>query len=101
MQDAAPLKAERAEGSGHPVLAGKNLAMIFEKPSTRTRISFEVGMNDLGGHALHLNHKDMQLRRGEAVPDTARVISRYASGVMIRAFRHRRSRSSPPTRRSR
>jgi len=88
MQDAAALKKLRKEGKEHPVLAGKNLAMIFEKPSTRTRISFEVGMNDLGGHALHLNHKDMQLGRGEEVRDTARVISRYASGVMIRAFLH-------------
>lgn len=88
MQDAAALKTLRKEGKEHPVLAGKNLAMIFEKPSTRTRISFEVGMNDLGGHALHLNHKDMQLGRGEEVRDTARVISRYASGVMIRAFLH-------------
>jgi ornithine carbamoyltransferase len=88
MQDAAALKALRKEGKEHPVLAGKNLAMIFEKPSTRTRISFEVGMNDLGGHALHLNHKDMQLGRGEEVRDTARVISRYVSGVMIRAFLH-------------
>lgn len=89
MQDAAKLKALRKEGKEHPVLSGKNLAMIFEKPSTRTRISFEVGMNDLGGHALHLNHKDMQLGRGEEVRDTARVISRYVSGVMIRAFSHR------------
>lgn len=88
MQDAAALKTLRKEGKEHPILQGKNLAMIFEKPSTRTRISFEVGMNDLGGHALHLNHKDMQLGRGEEVRDTARVISRYVSGVMIRAFLH-------------
>lgn len=88
MADAARLKAERIEGCCHPLLAGKSLAMIFEKPSTRTRVSFEVGMYELGGHALHLNHEEMQLRRGEAVSDTARVLSRYVSAVMIRARRH-------------
>jgi ornithine carbamoyltransferase len=88
MSDAARLKAERAEGFCHPLLAGKSLAMIFEKPSTRTRVSFEVGMYELAGHALHLNQEDMQLRRGEAVSDTARVLSRYVTGVMIRANRH-------------
>ena len=88
MADAARLKAERAEGCCHPLLAGKSLAMIFEKPSTRTRVSFEVGMYQLAGHALHLNQEDMQLRRGEAVSDTARVLSRYVSAVMIRANRH-------------
>lgn len=88
MADAARLKAERAEGCCHPLLVGKSLAMIFEKPSTRTRVSFEVGMYELGGHALHLNQEDMQLRRGEAVSDTARVLSRYVTGVMIRANRH-------------
>lgn len=88
MADAARLKAERAEGYCHPLLVGKSLAMIFEKPSTRTRVSFEVGMYELGGHALHLNQEDMQLRRGEAVSDTARVLSRYVSAVMIRANRH-------------
>lgn len=88
MADAARLKAERAEGCCHPLLVGKSLAMIFEKPSTRTRVSFEVGMYELGGHALHLNQEDMQLRRGEAVSDTARVLSRYVTGVMIRANSH-------------
>jgi ornithine carbamoyltransferase len=89
MADAARLKTERAEGCCHPLLAGKSLAMIFEKPSTRTRVSFEVGMFELGGHALYLNQGDTQLRRGETVPDTARVLSRYVSGVMIRAYSHR------------
>ena len=88
MADAARLKAERAEGCCHPLLVGKSLAMIFEKPSTRTRVSFEVGMYELGGHALHLNQEDMQLRRGETVSDTARVLSRYVTGVMIRANSH-------------
>jgi ornithine carbamoyltransferase len=88
MADAARLKAERAEGCCHPLLAGRSLAMIFEKPSTRTRVSFEVGMYELAGHALHLNQDDMQLRRGETVADTARVLSRFVSAVMIRAKRH-------------
>lgn len=88
MADAARLKAERIEGCCHPLLAGRSLAMIFEKPSTRTRVSFEVGMYELGGHALHLNHEEMQLRRGEAVSDTARVLSRYVSAVMIRSRLH-------------
>jgi len=88
MADAARLKMERAEGYTPPLLAGRSLAMIFEKPSTRTRVSFEVGMFELGGHALHLNQGDMQLRRGEAIADTARVLSRYVSAVMIRAYSH-------------
>jgi ornithine carbamoyltransferase len=88
MADAARLKAERIEGCCHPLLAGRSLAMIFEKPSTRTRVSFEVGMYELAGHALHLSSEDMQLRRGETVADTARVLSRFVSAVMIRAKRH-------------
>ena len=64
------------------------LAMIFEKSSTRTHISFEVGMHELGGHALFLNAKDLQIGRGEEIRDTARVASRYVSAVMIRAYRH-------------
>ena len=66
----------------------KTLAMIFEKPSTRTRLSFEVGMHDLGGHALYLNSQDLQIGRGEEIRDTARVASRYVSGIMIRAYKH-------------
>jgi len=72
----------------HDVLRGKNLAMIFEKSSTRTHISFEVGMNELGGHALFLNARDMQIWRGEEIRDTARAASRYVSGIMIRAYKH-------------
>ena len=85
---AAALKAERARGLRRPLLSGKNLAMIFEKPSTRTRTSFEVAMNDLGGHALYLSSKDLQLGRGETIADTARVLSRFVDVVCYRAFRH-------------
>ena len=85
---AAALKAERTRGTLRPTLAGKNLAMIFEKPSTRTRTSFEVAMNDLGGHALYMSSKDLQLGRGETIADTARVLSRYVDAVCYRAFHH-------------
>lgn len=86
--NARKLKEERKVGVHTPVLAHKTLGMIFEKSSTRTRISFEVGMFELGGHALFLNPKDMQLGRGEAIRDTARVMSRFVSAVMIRANGH-------------
>ena len=69
-------------------LKGQTLAMIFEKSSTRTRVSFEVGMNELGGFAVTLNTKDLQMGRGETVADTARVLSRYVDGIMYRAFEH-------------
>lgn len=72
---------------GHP-LAGKSLAMIFMKSSTRTRVSFEVGTWQLGGHALFLSPRDIQLGRGEPIADTARVLSRYVDGIMIRTFAH-------------
>ena len=65
-------------------LAGKTLAMIFEKPSTRTRVSFEVGMKQLGGKTIVLNHDDMQIGRGETIADTARVLSRYVDAIMLR-----------------
>lgn len=69
-------------------LAGKTLGMVFQKSSTRTRISFEVGMYQLGGHALFLSGNDLQLNRGETVADTARVLSRYVDGIMARVFAH-------------
>jgi len=82
------LKRQKRAGVPHELLRGMTLAMIFEKSSTRTHISFEVGMNELGGHALFLNAKDLQIGRGEEIRDTARVASRYVSAVMIRANRH-------------
>ncbi len=88
LRHAARLKAERRRGRLTPTLRGQNLAMIFEKPSTRTRTSFEVAMNDLGGHALYLSSRDLQLGRGETIADTARVLSRYVNGVCYRAYRH-------------
>jgi len=85
---AQAMKVARQHGNLSPTLPGRNVAMIFEKPSTRTRTSFEVAMNDLGGHALYLSPKDMQLGRGETVADTARVLSRYVDAIVYRAFRH-------------
>ena len=86
--DAQELKHQRKAGVPHGHLSGRTLAMIFEKASTRTHISFEVGMNELGGHALFLNARDMQIWRGEEIRDTARAASRYVSGLMIRAYKH-------------
>ena len=85
---AARFKDELAAGIPHPVLAGKALAMIFEKTSTRTRVSFEVGMMQLGGHALFLSNRDIQLKLGESIPDTARVLGRMVQGIMARTFAH-------------
>lgn len=81
------LKYELKHGIPHPHLAGKTLGMIFSKSSTRTRVSFETGMYQLGGQALFLSSADLQIGRGEPVQDTARVLSRYLDGIMIRTFK--------------
>ena len=80
------LKYEQKHGIPHPLLKGQTLGMIFQKSSTRTRVSFETGMYQLGGQALFLSSRDLQIGRGEPVQDTARVLSRYLSGIMIRTF---------------
>ncbi|MCG7854840.1 MAG: ornithine carbamoyltransferase [Methanoregulaceae archaeon] len=88
ISEAVNLKMLRKAGRPHEFLKGKALAMVFEKASTRTRISFETGMYELGGHALFLNPNDLQIGRGEEIRDTARVMSRYVAGIMIRAYHH-------------
>jgi ornithine carbamoyltransferase len=88
LENAKKLKAARRAGASARPLAGKTLAMIFEKPSTRTRVSFEVGIRDLGGEAVVLTGAEMQLGRGETIADTARVLSRYVDAIMIRALDH-------------
>ncbi len=80
------LKYELKHGISHPYLKDQTLGMIFQKSSTRTRVSFQVGMGQLGGSALFLSSRDLQIGRGEAVEDTARVLSRYLDGIMIRTF---------------
>lgn len=85
---ALKLKDENRRGVVHHLLCGKTLGMIFLKNSTRTRVSFEVGMRQLGGYPLFLNAQDLQIGRGEPIKDTARVLSRYLDGIMIRTFAH-------------
>ena len=83
---ATRLKDELQAGLPHPLLTGRTLAMIFAKPSTRTRVSFEIGMRHLGGHALFLSASDIQLGSGESLPDTARVLGRMANGIVARTY---------------
>jgi ornithine carbamoyltransferase len=85
---ALDLKLRMEKGEEHTPLKNKTLGMIFEKPSTRTRVSFEVGMVQLGGHALYLSPKDLQIGRGETIADTAKVLSRYVDAIMYRAYSH-------------
>lgn len=89
LRTARLLKSQLRKGVDHPLLKGKTLALIFEKPSTRTRVSFEVGMWQLGGYALYLSASDLQLGRGESIADTARTLSRYVDGIVARVFHHR------------
>jgi ornithine carbamoyltransferase len=87
---AAKLKKQQKQGITHHLLQGKTLGMIFQKSSTRTRVSFEVGMYQLGGSALFLSANDLQIGRGEPVKDTARVLSRYVDGIMVRTYSHQK-----------
>lgn len=88
LSSAILLKDKLRRGIPHPLLAGKTLGLLFQKPSTRTRVSFEAGMNHLGGNAMVLPMADIQLSRGESVADTARVLSRYLDAIVIRTYDH-------------
>lgn len=88
IDDSIKLKKELKKGGNKPILKNKTLTMIFQKPSTRTRVSFEVGMYQLGGHAVNLSSDDMQLSRGESVEDTAKTLSRYTNCIMARVYEH-------------
>ena len=85
---AIELKKQQKKGNEKPILQGKTLAMIFEKPSTRTRVSFEVGMLQLGGHAITLSSDNLQTSRGETISDTAKALSRYVDVIMARVYEH-------------
>jgi len=88
LNKAIELKKKLRQGEPHEVLHGKTLGMIFAKPSTRTRVSFETGMTQLGGHAIYMGTGDLQLGRGETIADTARTLSRYVNAIMARLFKH-------------
>ena len=88
IDDAIKLKKQLKKGENKPVLKNKTLTMIFQKPSTRTRVSFEIGMSQLGGYAVNLSSNDMQLSRGESVEDTAKTLSRYTDCIMARVYEH-------------
>ncbi|WP_232212307.1 hypothetical protein [Candidatus Nitrosopumilus sediminis] len=88
IDDSIKLKKELKKGTSKPILKNKTLTMIFQKPSTRTRVSFEIGMYQLGGHAVNLSSNDMQLSRGESVEDTAKTLSRYSDCIMARVYEH-------------
>lgn len=89
LERSSDLKRRHRAGESPPALAGKTLAMIFEKPSLRTRVTFEVGMRQLGGYAIYLSPQDIQLGTRESVPDVARNLSRWVNGIMARTFAHR------------
>jgi ornithine carbamoyltransferase len=88
LQLASRLKTQHKAGSDRPMLRGKSLGMLFQKPSTRTRVSFEVGMNQLGGDAVYLSTNDIQLSRGESIEDTAKTLSLYLDCIMARVYDH-------------
>ncbi|KEQ56987.1 Ornithine carbamoyltransferase protein [Marine Group I thaumarchaeote SCGC RSA3] len=88
INESIKLKKELNKGGNKPVLKNKTLTMIFQKPSTRTRVSFEIGMSQLGGYAVNLSSNDMQLSRGESVEDTAKTLSRYTDCIMARVYDH-------------
>ena len=86
IDESIKLKKQLKKGISKPVLKNKTLTMVFQKPSTRTRVSFETGMFQLGGHAINLSANDMQLSRGESVEDTAKTLSRYTDCIMARVY---------------
>lgn len=88
IDDSIKIKKELKKGGNKPILKNKTLTMIFQKPSTRTRVSFETGMYHLGGHAINLSSHDMQISRGESIEDTAKTLSRYSNCIMARVYEH-------------